>query len=100
VKLDLLPASAEGRGTRNLLGHLQNDNRNHWTIQIQNQSYLTADGQSASLFRYHATVWDPRPILFRFHGNYLKIFAVSLMWFALSDETTSPELETISYCLI
>jgi hypothetical protein len=28
----------------------------------QSQSYLTIDGQSASLSWYQATIWDPRPI--------------------------------------
>jgi hypothetical protein len=37
-------------------------------------SCLTTDGQSASLSRRHATIWDPRLILLSLHGNYLQIF--------------------------
>jgi hypothetical protein len=84
-------------------------------------SYLTTDGQSASLIWYQATIWDPRPIFLSLRGNYFQTFTDfsmgSPLWWedepviyfykcywalpALSLSGHSPsELETISYCLI
>jgi hypothetical protein len=30
-------------------------------VEVEVKSHLTTDGQSASMFWYHATIWDPRP---------------------------------------
>jgi hypothetical protein len=44
----------------------------YWTsVKSQRKSYITADGQSASLSWYQATIWDPRPIFFHFFVNYI-----------------------------
>jgi hypothetical protein len=40
----------------------------------QSQSYLTVDGQSASLSLYQANIWDPPRTIFLFHGSYLRGF--------------------------
>jgi hypothetical protein len=85
------------------------------------KSYLTTDGQSASLSSYQATNWDPRPIFLSLHGYYFQ--AITAFWYgapsltrgrvsnllyncywalpALSHSGPShAEFVTISYCLI
>jgi hypothetical protein len=52
---------------------------------LEKSSYLTIDGQSASLSWYQATIWDTRPIFLPLHLNHLKIL-VFLVGGALSDE--------------
>jgi hypothetical protein len=47
------------------------------------QSYITTDGQSASLSWSKAPIWSLRPDLY-----YCQTVAGLLMWFALSDERT------------
>jgi hypothetical protein len=42
----------------------------------QSLSYLTTNGQSASLSWYQATIWDLRPILLSPHGDCFQTFAV------------------------
>jgi hypothetical protein len=49
----------------------------------QSQSYVTTDGQSASLSWNKAPIWGLRPDLY-----YCQTVAVLLMWGALSDERT------------
>jgi hypothetical protein len=51
--------------------------------QSQSQSYVTTDGQSASLSWNEAPVWGLRPDLY-----YCQTVACLLMWGALSDERT------------
>jgi hypothetical protein len=52
-------------------------------MSSQSQSYITTDGQSASLSWYQASIWGPRP-----YFRYCHIVADLLMWGALSDERT------------
>jgi hypothetical protein len=59
------------------------------------QSYLTTDGQSASLSWYQPTIWDPRPIFLSFPRKLSKDFF--LVWDALSDEKVS--LSATESCL-
>jgi hypothetical protein len=54
-----------------------------WGAKSESQSYVTTDGQSASLSWNKAPIWDLRPD-FCYH----RIFAGLLMWGALSDERT------------
>jgi hypothetical protein len=49
----------------------------------QSQSYVTTDGQSASLPWYQAHIWDLRP-----HFYFCQIVAGLLMWGVQSDERT------------
>jgi hypothetical protein len=49
----------------------------------KSQSYVTTDGQSASLLWCQAPIWDLRPDFF-----FYLIVACFLMWGALSDERT------------
>jgi hypothetical protein len=49
----------------------------------QSQSYVTTDGQSASLSWCQAPVWGPRPDFY-----YCQTVAVMPMWGALADERT------------
>jgi hypothetical protein len=51
--------------------------------QSQSQSYVTIDGQSASLSWNKAPIWGLRP-----HLYYCQIVPGLLMWGALSDERT------------
>jgi hypothetical protein len=51
--------------------------------QSQSQSYVTTDGQSASLSWNEAPIWGLRPDLY-----YYQTVAGLLMWGALSDERT------------
>jgi hypothetical protein len=50
--------------------------------QSQSQSYVTTDGQSASLSWNKATIWGLRPDLY-----YCQTVADLLMWGALSEKT-------------
>jgi hypothetical protein len=51
----------------------------------ESESYITTDGQSASLSWNEAPAWGLRPYFFFF---YCQTFAGLLMWGALSDERT------------
>jgi hypothetical protein len=51
--------------------------------QIQSQSHVTTDGQSASLSSNKAPIWDLRPDFY-----YCQTVAGLLIWGALSDERT------------
>jgi hypothetical protein len=53
------------------------------TDQTEFESYVTTDGQSASLFWNKAPIWCLRPDL-----HYCKIVAGLLVWCVLSDERT------------
>jgi hypothetical protein len=53
-------------------------------LHRQSQSYVTTDGQSASISWNKAPTWDVRPDLY-----YCMTVAGLLMWDALSDERTS-----------
>jgi hypothetical protein len=80
-KLDLFPSSSEGRGkTPTQLGLLERANLNHWTTP-ESESYITIDGQSASLFWNKAPIWGLWPDFY-----YCQPVAVLLMLGALSDE--------------
>jgi hypothetical protein len=59
-------------------------------MQSEPQSYITTDGQSASLSWNKAPVWLLRPDLY-----YCQTFAGFLMWGTLSDKRTDPSF-TIS----
>jgi hypothetical protein len=50
---------------------------------VQSQSYVTIDGQSASLSSFEAPIWGLRP-----DSCYCQTVAGLLMWGALSDERT------------
>jgi hypothetical protein len=52
------------------------------------QSYLTTDGQLASLPWYQATIWEQWSIFCHFHGKYFQTFADLFLWGALSEERT------------
>jgi hypothetical protein len=60
----------------------------HERHQRQNQTYLTADGQSASLSWYQATIRESQSMFFQVHGKYFQTIAVFILWGALSDEGT------------
>jgi hypothetical protein len=49
----------------------------------ESESYVTTDGQSASLFWNKASIWGLRPDFY-----YCQTVAVLLMWGALSEERT------------
>jgi hypothetical protein len=53
------------------------------TLSLNLESYVTTDGQSASLFWNKAPIWDLRSNFY-----YCHTVAVSLIWSALSDERT------------
>jgi hypothetical protein len=55
---------------------------NELTVR-KSESYVTTDGQSASLSRYKAPIWGLRPDFY-----YRRTVAGLLMWGALSDERT------------
>jgi hypothetical protein len=55
----------------------------NWTGQSQSQSYVTTDGQSASLSWNKAPIWGLRPDLY-----YCQTVAGLLLWGALSHERT------------
>jgi hypothetical protein len=57
------------------------------TIQSQSQSYITTDGQPASLSFNKAPNWGLRPDL-----DYCLTVACLLVWGALSDERTGLSL--------
>jgi hypothetical protein len=59
--------------------------------KIQSRSYVTTDGQSASLSWNKAPVWDLRPDLY-----YCLTVAGLLMWGALSDERTVPSFARVT----
>jgi hypothetical protein len=52
-------------------------------LQVQRQSYVATDGQSASLSWSQAPIWGPRPDF-----CYFQTVAGLLMWGALCDERT------------
>jgi hypothetical protein len=52
-------------------------------LRTQSQSYVTTDGQSASLSWFQAPIWGPRPDFY-----YCLTVAGLLMWGTLSDERT------------
>jgi hypothetical protein len=52
--------------------------------ESQSQSYVTTDGQPASLSWYKAPIWGLRPDLYYSYDNY----GVFFLWGALSDERT------------
>jgi hypothetical protein len=55
--MDLFPSSDGGGGESTLLGPLERANLNHWATYVKvSQSYLTTDGQSASLCWCQATI--------------------------------------------
>jgi hypothetical protein len=58
-------------------------NEDSFTNQSQSQSYVTTDGQSASLSWNKASIWGIRPEIY-----YCLTIAGLLMWGALSDERT------------
>jgi hypothetical protein len=47
---------------------------------------LTADGQSASLFWYQATIWDSQPIILSLLLKLSTDIFIFLVWCALSEE--------------
>jgi hypothetical protein len=55
----------------------------HAPATLQSQSYITTDGQSASLSWNKAPIWGLRPDFF-----YCQTVAGLLMWGAVSDERT------------
>jgi hypothetical protein len=65
------------------LGPLERASLNHWTNPGQSQSYITTDGQPASLSWNKAPIWGLRPNL-----DYCLTVAGLLVWGALSDERT------------
>jgi hypothetical protein len=61
-QLVLFPSSGEGGGkTPTQLSPLERANLNHWKPLCQSQSYVTTDGQSASLSWNKAPIWGLRP---------------------------------------
>jgi hypothetical protein len=59
-KLDLFPPSGEGGRTPTQWGPLERANLNHWTAPVRvlsQESYVTTDGQLASLSWYKAPFW-------------------------------------------
>jgi hypothetical protein len=68
-----------------------------WQSQNQSQSYVTTDGQSASLSWSKAPIWGLRP---DFH--YCQTIAGLLIWSALSDERTclSSTMYNVQYIYI
>jgi hypothetical protein len=64
----------------------------HWVTAIsQSQSYITTDGQSASLSWNKAPIWGLRQDLY-----YCRTAAGFLMWGALSDERTGLSLSKVT----
>jgi hypothetical protein len=55
----------------------------HQLPMSEPESYVTTDGQSASLYWNKALLWGLRPDFY-----YCQTFAGLLMWSALSDERT------------
>jgi hypothetical protein len=96
----------EGEKTPTQLGPLERANLNHWTASVC-ASYVTTDGQPASLSWSKAPIWGLRPDLI-----ICVTVTVLFLWGTLSDERSglsfvsqsfsgpSPlGLETIFYCL-
>jgi hypothetical protein len=68
--------------THTLLSLLEEASPNHWTTyQSHSHSYVTTDGQSASLSWCQAPIWGPRPNFY-----YCQTTACWLMWGILSDD--------------
>jgi hypothetical protein len=63
--------------------------------QSQSQSYVTADGQSASLSCNKAPIWGLRPDFY-----YCLTVAGLLMWGALSDERTGLSFIRVSFRML
>jgi hypothetical protein len=65
----------------------------HNTARLK--SYVTTDGQSASMSWCEAPIWDLRPDFF-----FCLTVAVLLMWGALSDERTGLFFNNVQYIYI
>jgi hypothetical protein len=79
-KRDLFPSSGE-MGDAYSIGSL----RKSWAnLKSSLESYVTTDGQSASLSWNKAPIWGLQPDFY-----YCQIVAGLLMWGALSDRRTS-----------
>jgi hypothetical protein len=70
---------------------LKRTHRKHPLPSNPTQSYVTTDGQSASLSWNKAPIWDLRPALY-----YCLTVAGFLMWGALSDERTGLSFASVT----
>jgi hypothetical protein len=71
------------RTSRPRLPHLLTNHHHHLSVPFRSLSYVTTDGQPASLSWNKAPIWGLQPDL-----DYCLTFAGLLIWDALSDDRT------------